>query len=167
MKNKYPTFDITPQHLGQVIRDNNKTRKRTRHEHFPKERYKKPIEKQNELNKFYNRVKQFPMNKIICLDETSAGSALKPTYSRFLIFSVICPILNLQGCKDICLYISVMNSLVSSESCNIPNNGYALLYILLRVTSLISNISRNSFFVTETFLSCAINNIDTAAIEVG
>ena len=82
MKKKYPTFDITPQHLGQVIRDNNKTRKRTRHEHFPKERYKKPIEKQNELNKFYNRVKQFPMNKIICLDETSVGSALKPTYSR-------------------------------------------------------------------------------------
>jgi len=82
MKKKYPTFDITPQHLGQVIRDNNRTRKRTRHEHFPKERYKKPIEKQTELNKFYNRVKQFPMNKIICLDETSVGSALKPTYSR-------------------------------------------------------------------------------------
>ena len=36
MKKKYPTFDITPQHLGQVIRDNNKTRKRTRHEHFSK-----------------------------------------------------------------------------------------------------------------------------------
>lgn len=82
MKKKYSTFDITPQHLGQVIRDNNKTRKRTRHEHFPKERYKKPIEKQDELNKFYSRVKQFPMNKIICLDETSVGSVLKPTYSR-------------------------------------------------------------------------------------
>ena len=79
MKKKYPTFDITHQHLGQVIRDNNKTRKRTRHEHFPKERYKKPIEKQTELNKFYSRVKQFHMNKIICLDETSVGSALKPT----------------------------------------------------------------------------------------
>ena len=25
MKNKYPTFDITPQHLGQIVRDNNKT----------------------------------------------------------------------------------------------------------------------------------------------
>ena len=82
MKKKYPTFDITSQHLGKVIRDNNKTRKRTRHEHFPKERYKKPIEKQSELNKFYSRVKQFPMNKIICLDETSVSSALKPTYSR-------------------------------------------------------------------------------------
>ena len=22
MKNKYPTFDITPQHLGQIVRDN-------------------------------------------------------------------------------------------------------------------------------------------------
>ena len=82
MQNKYPTFDITPQHVGQIIRDNNKTRKRTRHEHFPKERYKKPIEKQTELNKFYSKVKQFPINKIICLDETSVGSALKPTYSR-------------------------------------------------------------------------------------
>ena len=30
MKKKYPTFDITPQHLGQVMRDNNKTRKITR-----------------------------------------------------------------------------------------------------------------------------------------
>lgn len=82
MKKKYTTFDITPQHLGHIIRDNNKTRKRTRHEHFPKERYKKPIDKQTELNKFYSRVRQFPINKIICLDETSVGSALKPTYSR-------------------------------------------------------------------------------------
>jgi transposase len=82
IKKKYPSFDITPQHLGQVIRDNNKTRKRTRHEHFPNERYKKPINKQTELNKFYSKINQFPINKIICLDETSVGSALKPTYSR-------------------------------------------------------------------------------------
>ncbi len=32
VKNKYKDFDITPQHLGQVIRDNNITRKRTRHD---------------------------------------------------------------------------------------------------------------------------------------
>ena len=73
---------LPPQHLGQVVRDNNQTRKRTRHEHFPKERYKKPIDKQTELDKFYSKVKQFPISKIICLDETSVGSALKPTYSR-------------------------------------------------------------------------------------
>ena len=82
MKKKYPTFNITPQHLGKVIRDNNKTRKRTRHEHFPKERYKKPIDKATEINNFFTEVRKFPINKIICLDETSVGSALKPTYSR-------------------------------------------------------------------------------------
>ena len=32
VKNKYKDFDITPQYLGQIIRDNNITRKRTRHE---------------------------------------------------------------------------------------------------------------------------------------
>ena len=41
VKKKYKEFDITHQHLGQVIRDNNITRKRTRHEHYPKERYGK------------------------------------------------------------------------------------------------------------------------------
>jgi len=36
MKNKYPTFDITPQHLGQIIRDNNKTRKKNKTRAFSK-----------------------------------------------------------------------------------------------------------------------------------
>ena len=35
------------------------------------------------MDKFYSKIKQFPINKIICLDETSVGSALKPTYSRY------------------------------------------------------------------------------------
>ena len=30
MKQKYHTFYITPQYLGQIIKDNNQTRKRTR-----------------------------------------------------------------------------------------------------------------------------------------
>ena len=34
------------------------------------------------MNKFFTEVRKFPINKIICLDETSVGSALKPTYSR-------------------------------------------------------------------------------------
>jgi hypothetical protein len=73
---------ITPQHLGSVVRENNRTRKRTRHEHFPKLRYKKPIYKQSELDNFYNEVSKYPLDKIISLDETSIGSYLKPTYSR-------------------------------------------------------------------------------------
>jgi hypothetical protein len=75
-------FILLSQHLGKIIRDNNKTRKQTRHEHFPNEIYKKPIDKKTELENFYNEVHKFPLNRIICLDETSVGSALKPTYSR-------------------------------------------------------------------------------------
>ena len=29
LRDQFEDFDITPQHLGQIIRDNNKTRKRT------------------------------------------------------------------------------------------------------------------------------------------
>ena len=53
VKKKYKEFDITSQHLGQVIRDNNIIRKRTRHEHYPKERYGKPTDIKKELKAFY------------------------------------------------------------------------------------------------------------------
>jgi len=45
VKKKYDDFDITPRQLRNVIRDNNITRKRTRHEHFPVTRYGTPIQK--------------------------------------------------------------------------------------------------------------------------
>ena len=85
MKNKYRDFDISRQHLGRIIRANNRTRKRTRHQHFPKERRKQPTNKSKEFEDFYNEVKKYPLNKIICLDETSIGSHLKPSYSRCYI----------------------------------------------------------------------------------
>ena len=45
LRDQFEDFDITPQHLGQILRDNNKTRKRTRKEHFPETRYGKPMSK--------------------------------------------------------------------------------------------------------------------------
>ena len=71
VKKKFKDFNITPRQLGNVLRDNNKTRKRTRREHFPKVRYGKPIDKQKELDKFYKEVDKYSLNKIISLDETS------------------------------------------------------------------------------------------------
>jgi transposase-like protein len=82
VKKKYKDFDITPQHLGKVLKDNNKTRKRTRHEHFPITRYKKPINKKEELIKFYKEVGKYKLNKIISLDETSISPAMIAEYSR-------------------------------------------------------------------------------------
>ena len=43
IKKKYKEFNVTPQWLGKVLRDNNKTRKRTRHENFFEYAYNKSI----------------------------------------------------------------------------------------------------------------------------
>ena len=85
MKQKYNNLDITSQHLGSVVRANNRTRKRTRHKHFPNERWKQPTNQNTELETFYTQVRKYPIDKIICLDETSIGSHLKPSYSRCYI----------------------------------------------------------------------------------
>ena len=82
VKKKYNDFNITPRQLRNVIRDNNITRKRTRHEHFPIKRYGKPIKKQEELDKFYKAVDEYKLNKIISLDETSIKPAMLKEYSR-------------------------------------------------------------------------------------
>ena len=66
----------------QIIRDNNITRKRTRHEHYPKERYGKPTDIKKELNAFYKEISKYSLNKIISLDETSISPALIIEYSK-------------------------------------------------------------------------------------
>ena len=85
MKEKYKDFDISQQHLGRIMRNHNRTRKRTRHEHFPSERRKILTDKEKELDDFYNTVKQYPMDKIFSFDETSVGALLMPSYSRCYI----------------------------------------------------------------------------------
>lgn len=82
LEQKFNDFDITPRQLGNVLRDNNISRKRTRHKHFPLTRHGKPIDKQTELNKFYKVVDSFDIRKIICLDETSIRPAMVPEYGR-------------------------------------------------------------------------------------
>ena len=59
IKKKYKNFNITPRQLGNVIRDNNRTIKRTRQIHFPKMKYGKPKDIQKELNNFYKEVDKF------------------------------------------------------------------------------------------------------------
>lgn len=85
LKEKYKDFDISPQHLGRIMRNHNRTRKRTRHEHFPSERRNIPTDKEKELEDFYKKVKEYPLDKIISLDETSVGALLMPSYSRCFI----------------------------------------------------------------------------------
>ena len=82
LKEKYKKFDVTPQHLGKVIRDNNITRKRTKVSHFPKTRFGKEINLKDELKKFYKKIDKYDINKIICLDETSIQPYMVPEYCR-------------------------------------------------------------------------------------
>ena len=119
IKKKYKDFDITPQHLGQVIRDNNITRKRTRHEHYPKERYGKPTDIKKELKAFYKEVSKYSLNKIIYLDETSIQPSMIMEFSKcslgkrcvvktddnyvFRKFTLLCAIPNLK-CVGATLY---------------------------------------------------------------
>ena len=82
IKKKFKNFNITPRQLGNILRDNNITRKRTRHKHFPKIRYGKKINKQKELDKFYKEIDKYSLNKLISLDETSISPAMIAEYSR-------------------------------------------------------------------------------------
>ena len=82
VKKKYKTFSITSQHLGKVIRDNNITRKRTKHKHYPKIRHKNATNLKEDLRHFYEEVNKYPINKIICLDETAIQPTMIKEYSR-------------------------------------------------------------------------------------
>jgi transposase len=82
LQRKHKTLDISSRQLNNILRDNNKTRKRTRHSHFPVIRYNKPIFKQTELSKFYSGISKYPMNKIISIDETAIRPVMMNEYSR-------------------------------------------------------------------------------------
>ena len=74
LKNKYPDLTLLRVHLGRVVRDINITLKQTRLRHVQKPRYKKHIVIKNQLKEFYSKVKQYSLDDIICIDETSLNS---------------------------------------------------------------------------------------------
>ena len=82
LKDKHNDFDITPQWLNKVIRDNNFTRKRTKRDHYPEIRYGIKTDLETDLKSFYTIVKQYPLDRIITLDETSLSPFMIENYSR-------------------------------------------------------------------------------------
>lgn len=82
MRDKFEDFDITPQWLGYVLRDNNLTRKKVRKYHSPYFRYNKPIDKAEQKSKFYGEVAKYPLDKIISMDETAVQLFMHKNYAR-------------------------------------------------------------------------------------
>ena len=57
-----------------MVRDNNITLKQTRLRHESITRYKKPIDINKQIMKFYTEIKKYKLSDIICIDETSLHS---------------------------------------------------------------------------------------------
>ena len=77
LKNKYPNLDLNKSHISRIIHENNITLKMTRIRHEPVKRFGKDIDINKSIKDFYDEVKKYNIEDIICIDETSVKSLQK------------------------------------------------------------------------------------------
>jgi len=77
LKEKYKEVDLTSTQIFRVINDNNITLKLTRIRHEPTKRFGKDIDINSKIKEFYEEVKKYKIEDIICIDETSIKSLQK------------------------------------------------------------------------------------------
>jgi len=77
IKSNYPSFDLSSRQLSRVVKDNNITLKITRIRHEPTKRFGKDIDINKNIKDFYDEVKKYKLDDIICIDETSIKSLQK------------------------------------------------------------------------------------------
>ena len=77
IKSKYSLFDLSSRQLSRVVKDNNITLKITRIRHEPIKRFGKDIDINSKIKDFYDEVKKYKLDDIICIDETSIKSLQK------------------------------------------------------------------------------------------
>ena len=82
VKGKFPDIPISRQHLGRILRNENKTRKRLRHIHQPATYWGKPRDHDKEITDYLAKIQKQPIDKIIALDETGIYASLKGSYGR-------------------------------------------------------------------------------------
>jgi len=77
IKSNYPSIELSSRQLSRVVKDNNITLKITRIRHEPNKRFGKDIDINKKIKEFYDEVKKYKMEDIICIDETSIKSLQK------------------------------------------------------------------------------------------
>ena len=77
IKSNYPSFELSSRQLSRVVKDNNITLKITRIRHEPNKRFGKDIDINSKIKDFYDEVKKYKIEDIICIDETSIKSLQK------------------------------------------------------------------------------------------
>jgi len=80
IKSNYPSFDLSSRQLSRIVKDNNITLKITRIRHEPIKRFGKDIDINSKIKDFYDEVKKYKLDDIICIDETSIKSLQKRNY---------------------------------------------------------------------------------------
>jgi transposase len=84
LKDKFKGIDLSTTQIFRVIKDNNISLKLTRIRHEPTLRFGKEININHKIKDFYEEVKKYKIEDIICIDETSIKSLQKRNhcYSR-------------------------------------------------------------------------------------
>ena len=77
LKDKYKDDNLSTTQIFRVINDNNITLKLTRIRHEPVKRFGKDININSKIKEFYDEVKKYKIEDIICIDETSIKSLQK------------------------------------------------------------------------------------------
>jgi transposase len=77
IKSNYPSFNLSSRQLSRVVKDNNITLKITRIRHEPIKRFGKDIDINSKIKDFYDEIKKYKLDDIICIDETSIKSLQK------------------------------------------------------------------------------------------
>jgi len=77
LKDKYKDANLSTTQIFRVINDNNITLKLTRIRHEPVKRFGKEININSKIKEFYDEVKKYKIEDIICIDETSIKSLQK------------------------------------------------------------------------------------------
>jgi len=70
---------------NRIIHDNNITLKLTRIRHEPNKRFGKDIDINKGIKEFYDEVKKYKIEDIICIDETSIKSLQKRNISIYIL----------------------------------------------------------------------------------
>jgi hypothetical protein len=73
---------LSKSHLINIIKFANLTYKKIYQNHNPKTRYKKEVKYKEEFTKFYNKIQEYDISDIICIDETSIQVGMSNTKGR-------------------------------------------------------------------------------------
>jgi len=77
LKENFKDIELTRRHIQNIIKDNYITLKLTHIRHMPIKRFGKNININEKIKEFYNEIKKYKIEDIICIDESSINSLEK------------------------------------------------------------------------------------------